>query len=115
MDKWLWSEEKGCYLDWNFVTEKHSPCVSVASLFPLYLGLSHDPKLLMETLENEMLLPYGVTGTVKPLHPFQLQWEYPNIWAPLQYVAYTGCGHFRKIYEIIREQFLKDRKFVGKI
>lgn len=91
MDKWLWSCEKGCYLDWNFITEKHSPCVSAASLFPLYLGLQHDQGMLMNTLEMDMLLPYGVAGTVKPDHSFQLQWEYPNVWAPLQYVAYMAC------------------------
>lgn len=91
MDQWLWSKEQGFYLDWNYVTEKHSTCVSAASLFPLYLGLQHDPKAIMQILEKEMLLSYGVAGTVKPAHSFQLQWEYPNIWAPLQYVAYMAC------------------------
>ena len=91
MDRYLFSLEKGFYLDWNFVTEKHSSCVSVASLFPLYLGLSHNTEPIMNALENEMLLPFGVAGTVKPDHGFQLQWEYPNIWAPLQYVAYMAC------------------------
>ncbi len=91
MDRFLFSEEKGFYLDWNFKTEKHSKCVSVASLFPLYLGLEHDSEAIMKALAEEMLLPYGVAGTVKPSHPYELQWEYPNIWAPLQYVAYCAC------------------------
>ena len=91
MDRFLFSAEKGFYLDWDFKNQKHSDCVSVASLFPLYLGLIHDPKPIMDVLQNEMLLPYGVSATIVPEHSYHLQWEYPNIWAPLQYVAYCAC------------------------
>lgn len=91
MDRLLFSKEKGFYLDWNFKENKHSPIVSAASLFPLYVGLYHDPKPVLAVLEQEMLLPFGVTCTGKPHHNYDLQWEYPNIWAPLQYVAYCAC------------------------
>ncbi len=90
MDRFLFSSEKGFYLDWDFKNQKHSDCISVASLFPLYLGLMHTPAPVMEVLKNELLLPYGVSATVIPKHPYHLQWEYPNIWAPLQYVAYCA-------------------------
>jgi alpha,alpha-trehalase len=91
LDRYLFVPEKGFYLDWNFFEEKHSPMVSVASLFPLFLGFSHPSENLMKILEEEMLLPFGVAATVKPQHPYALQWEYPNLWAPLQYVAYCAC------------------------
>ena len=91
MDKWLFSREKGFYLDWNFREERHSPVISAASLFPLYLGLQHDPAAIMAVVADELLLPYGVTCTTEPKHSYQLQWEYPNIWAPLQYVAFCAC------------------------
>lgn len=91
MDRWLFSKEKGFYLDWNFKENRHSPMVSAASLFPLYIGLRHDPEHLMTVLEKELLLPYGVTCTTKPEHSYDLQWEHPNIWAPLQFVAYCAC------------------------
>ncbi len=91
MDRFMFCKEKGFYMDWNFVEEKFSPVVSAASLFPLYLGMEHDPEPIMKVLEEEMLLPFGVAGTVKPEHPYDLQWEYPNVWAPIQYVAYYAC------------------------
>ena len=78
-------------MDWNYVENRHSPVVSVASLYPLYLGLDHDPETIMAVLEKDLLLPYGVTCTVKSDVNFDMQWEYPNIWAPLQYVAYMAC------------------------
>lgn len=91
MDQFLYCPELGFYLDWNYNTTKHSPMISVASLFPLYLGMDHDGGALMQILEQKLLLPYGVAGTVEPQHNYQLQWEYPNIWAPLQYVAFCAC------------------------
>ena len=91
MDRYLWSNDLGFYTDWNFVSHSHSPVVSCASLFPLYVGLDHDPKSIIAILKNDMMLPFGVTGTVKTDHPYTLQWEYPNVWAPLQYVAYQAC------------------------
>ena len=91
MDMWLFSKEKGFYLDWDYQNQKHSPMVSVASLYPLYLGLNHHPDAIMAVLEQELLLPYGVTCTAKSDYNYHMQWEYPNVWAPLQYVAYMAC------------------------
>ena len=91
MDMWLFSKEKGFYLDWDYQNQRHSPVVSMASLFPLYLGLAHDPDTVMAVLQNDLLLPYGVTCTAKSACNYNMQWEYPNVWAPLQYVAYMAC------------------------
>lgn len=91
MDRWLFSQEKGFYMDWNYEQRRHSPVVSAASLFPLYVGLTHDPESIMGVLEKALLLPCGVTCTTKDSGNYGLQWEYPNIWAPLQYVAYMAC------------------------
>lgn len=96
MDMWLFSKEKGFYLDWDYQNQRHSPVVSVASLFPLYLGLAHDPDAVMEVLQNDLLLPFGVTCTAKSGYNYDMQWEYPNVWAPLQYVAYMACRNAGK-------------------
>ena len=96
MDKWLFSKEKGFYMDWDYQNERHSPVVSVASLYPLYLGLDHDPDAIMDVLQKQLLLPYGVTCTVKSDYNYNMQWEHPNIWAPLQYVAYMACKNAGK-------------------
>ena len=96
MDMWLFSKEKGFYLDWDYQNQRHSPVVSVASLFPLYLGLAHDPDAVMAVLQNDLLLPFGVTCTAKSGYNYDMQWEYPNVWAPLQYVAYMACRNAGK-------------------
>lgn len=118
MDRWLFCKDKGFYMDWNFVEEHHSPMVSVASLYPLYLGLSHDPDAIMTVLENELLLAHGVTCTTDS--EYHMQWEYPNIWAPLQYVAYMACRNAgrddlaeeisRRYKALLEENFAKTGK-----
>ena len=115
MDELLYSNEKGFYLDWNFRKLHHSPVVSAASLFPLFVGINHDPKAIMTALRDELLLPYGVTGTGKPCHSYSLQWEYPNVWAPLQYVAYIACCNagYTELADSIAKRYLHllDRSF----
>ena len=108
MDRWLFCPEKGFYLDWNYKKQKHSDCISVASLFPLYLGLQHNPEAIMQVLKEELLLPYGVAPSAKPNHPYQLQWEYPNVWAPLQYVAYCASKNagYDELADAIAQRYM---------
>lgn len=93
MKKYLWCESEGLYLDWNFKEEKHSNVKSLASLYPAFLGM--DDKLLgEEQLIKKLLLPYGVACSIEDSYTFKLQWDYPNVWAPLQYVAYKACKNY---------------------
>lgn len=93
MDKYLWSEAEGIYLDWNFKDEKHGKVKSVASLYPAFVGmvgeLGGEKKLT-----KDMLLPYGVACSVKGDYQFSLQWDFPNVWAPLQYIAYMAMKNY---------------------
>ncbi len=108
MDQFLFSEEKGFYLDWNFQTESHSPVISAASLVSLYVGLEHPADSLMQIVHNQLLLPYGVSATVKQERGFTLQWEYPNIWAPVQYIAFCTCVNagFTALAEEIARRYI---------
>lgn len=90
MDKYLWCEKEGLYLDWNFKTNTHSPVRSAASLYPMFVSMPCNIKGEKKLIED-LLLPYGIACSVKADYRFPLQWDYPNVWAPLQYVAYTAC------------------------
>lgn len=93
MDKYLWCKEVGLYLDWNFKEEKHSKVKSVASLYPAFVGMI-EMLGAEEKLAQNMLLPYGVACSVKGNYKFSLQWDYPNIWAPLQYITYKAFKNY---------------------
>lgn len=92
----LFDQERGIFLDWNFKEERFSPVVSVASLYPLFVGLIERAEKAIAVLEHELFLPYGVAACVSGEYAFPLQWDYPYVWAPLQYIAYMACkncGH----------------------
>jgi len=108
MKKYLWSKEENIYLDWNFNGEYHSKVKSVASLYPMFVGMSDGIKG-EEKLIKDMLLPYGVACSIKGDYKFSLQWDYPNIWAPLQYVAFRACKNYglESMAEEIARRYIK--------
>ena len=93
MNQYLWNEEKQLYMDWNFDKEHFSPVVSAASLYPLFFEICETVRG-EEQLLGRLLLKYGISGT-EPMNPTtNFQWDYPNVWAPLQYIAFVGCLNY---------------------
>ncbi len=93
MKKFLWNEQEGLFMDWNFKENKHSSVKSVASLYPMFVKLA-DKINGEEQLLKELTLEYGIACSVKGDYRFPLQWDYPNVWAPLQYMAYKACRNY---------------------
>ena len=93
MKKYLWNEESGLFLDWNFKDNCHSKVRSVASLYPMFVKLTGklngEPKLL-----EDLTLEYGIACSAPGEYRFSLQWDYPNVWAPLQYMSYKACRNY---------------------
>lgn len=90
----LWSDERELFLDYNFRTEQFSGYASVASLFPLFVGLATKEQAEKSLkLFEKMELPYGIAcGESNP--PWKCQWDYPNVWAPLQFVTYKALMNY---------------------
>ncbi len=86
---------EGLFLDHNFVTGKQSIVFSAASLFPLYAGLADDQQAecLVQNL-HRLEAPYGLLTCEKNEVPGTFQWDYPNGWACLQYIAIIGLDRY---------------------
>lgn len=93
MKTYMWNEKYGIYMDWNFKEKRFSPIRSAASLYPLYVKLSDDISG-EEKLLKELTLPYGVSASLAENCKYSLQWDYPNIWPPLQYIAFIGTNNY---------------------
>ena len=87
----MYDKERGIFLDYNYKEQKFSPVVSAASLYPLFVGLSYSPEKAIELLSDKLLLKYGVSACVPGDYNYSLQWDYPNVWPPIQYIAYKAC------------------------
>ncbi len=90
---YFWNEAAGMYTDYNFQTSTLSERKTLAGLYPLYFNVSDDEKAAKTktTIENEFALPGGVTTT---LVESGQQWDYPNGWAPLQWMTIKGLEHY---------------------
>ena len=109
MDELLFNKEAGLYLDWNFVKQKHSPVQSVMSFVPLFVGMDCPYEKAFRFLEEKLLMPYGVGCTPEGKYTFELQWQYPNVWAPPQYITYVACKNFgyNDLAETIAKRYAK--------
>jgi alpha,alpha-trehalase len=92
MDRYLWHEPSGTYRDYDVRNERHSPVLSLASMYPLAFGVA-EPEQAERTLVHlpRFEQPYGVSvcpadRALWPEAP-AFQWDYPNVWPPLQYIT----------------------------
>ena len=91
--RYCWSESKHFFYDYDYVRGRRSPALTLAGVFPLFVGLASpaQAKAVAATLEKQFLKPGGLQTTV--LDTGQ-QWDAPNGWAPLQWVVIKGLRNY---------------------
>lgn len=106
VNNYLWNSEKSIYLDWNFKENKFSPVVSAASIYPLFVKLCDKPDNTILLLK-ELILEYGVSASLEE-NTKGYQWDYPNIWPPIQYIAYISAKNYKcnDFAETIKEKYI---------
>jgi alpha,alpha-trehalase len=91
--KYLWVAKEGRFADWDRTTAKPTSVLSTATLYPLFVGLatSEQAQAVAKTTETRLLAPGGVRTT---LNRTGQQWDAPNGWAPLQWIAAAGLDRY---------------------
>lgn len=90
----LWNEKEGVFTDYNIKTGEFSNYKTAACFYPLFLNIATDSqaKQTVELLKR-IELEFGVSsGEPEPL--WNCQWDYPNVWAPMQYIVYKGLMNY---------------------
>lgn len=109
MDDFLWCEEQGAYLDYNFVTGKFSPVFSAASYYPLFVGLADKIKA-DKTAQNLKRIEYpcGISACEKNDIKGRYQWNYPNAWAPIQFIVAASLENYGLLedFQRIAEKYI---------
>lgn len=116
MEEYFYDEKKGIYLDYNFVTKKHSSLITAVSLYPFALVVFHDKERALKVLPY-LETPLGVSCAEKHEGPVFYQWDYPTMWGETTLIAYAALknvGAFEeakrikeKYMAVIEKQFLK--------
>ena len=120
VNKYCWDETLGYYRDYNFVKKEFTSVISLVGAFPLYFNMadSSQADATAKVLQREFLRPGGLVST--PNNTGQ-QWDAPNGWAPLQFIAIDGLknyGHQALANEIARRWIdlnIKVYKNTGKL
>jgi len=93
VDRYLWDETRGVYLDYRWTQRMTIPRLSAATLYPLFVGLASaaQAQAVAHSAARDLVRPGGVVTT--PLATGQ-QWDSPNGWAPIQWIAIAGLRRY---------------------
>lgn len=87
MQKYL-DRGDGLLTDYNFVSGKHSNVVSAACLYPMFANLTDEKNTeAVIKILGQIEAPHGIYTCEKNDVPGSYQWNYPNGWPCLQYIA----------------------------
>ncbi|QRR03802.1 alpha,alpha-trehalase TreA [Dyadobacter sandarakinus] len=118
--EYFWNDERKFFMDYDFVKQQSTRPLTLAGLFPLFFKLARkDQSHYIRGYVRLNFLKSGGLLTTK-VRSGQ-QWDSPNGWAPLQWIAYQGLRNynFNRIANQLNENWLslidKEFKHSGKM
>lgn len=93
INRYLWDEQDGWYADYDWKKNSVRKQLTAATLFPLFLQAATDDKAgrTAAAVQKQLVKEGGLATT--NVNNGQ-QWDAPNGWAPLQWVAVEGLNHY---------------------
>jgi alpha,alpha-trehalase len=92
-DRYLWDEEAGLYLDYNFRTTKRRNYPFGTTFYPLWAGVA-SPKQAKRVVLQALPKLEAPGGLLTSTTVSGNQWDAPFGWAPLQLIAVQGLRAF---------------------
>ncbi len=93
IEKYCWNASEGFYSDYDWKMQVIISNHTLAGAFPLFFGIASQVQAthVAEVLEKKFLREGGLLTTLQTTHQ---QWDAPNGWAPLQWIAYRGLKNY---------------------
>ena len=93
IQRYCWSPDDRFYYDYDFVNKKTTGQRTLAAAYPLFFKIARqsEARAVARVLEDQFLGPGGLRTTLKNTGQ---QWDAPNGWAPLQWVAVHGLRQY---------------------
>ena len=93
MRRLMWVPQRGAFFDYVWTEQKPSASLSAATVLPLFLHLATDreARAVAQTLQARLLAPGGLATT---RNDSGQQWDSPNGWAPMQWMAVSGLRNY---------------------
>jgi alpha,alpha-trehalase len=113
IDRYLWDGTAGAWFDYRWTERARIARLSAAAIYPLFFGCASQQQAdaVAGTVRGTLLETGGLVTT--PLTTGQ-QWDAPNGWAPLQWIAVAGFNRYgeRQLAESIAHHWLRN---VGRV
>jgi alpha,alpha-trehalase len=90
--KYLWSDQRGLFFDYNFATHMQSTYEYATTFYPLWAGLASKQEA-RAVARNLSLFEQSGGLTMSRLES-QAQWDYPYGWAPIHLLAVEGLRRY---------------------
>lgn len=92
--QYFWNKEQGYFFDYDLATSRQKSQYTLAGLFPLFFKLvdSAEAERVIRVIEAKFLQAGGLVTTLAK--DSGQQWDYPNGWAPLQWIGYRACRNY---------------------
>lgn len=89
ISRYLWDPASGRYLDYQWRRGQRLDRPSAAMLYPLFVGQANGAQArgVAAAVKRDLLEPGGLRATARRTGQ---QWDAPNGWAPLQWIAIRG-------------------------
>jgi alpha,alpha-trehalase len=89
----MWDADNGVFTDYLWREGRVTGNITAATLFPLFLGVSTvaQAQTVASTVSSKLLQPGGLATTLVNTGE---QWDAPNGWAPLQWIAVMGLRDY---------------------
>ena len=93
--RYLWSGEDQFFMDYDMEMGIHTNVYSLAGVFPLFLQVADSIHAydVEEKIKADFIKAGGAVTTLTN-HITGQQWDYPNGWAPLQWITYKGLINY---------------------
>jgi alpha,alpha-trehalase len=104
----MWDAHSGMFVDYLWRERRPSLTLSAATVYPLFFGVAAQAqaRLVAASLRDNFLKPGGLATTLTATGQ---QWDRPNGWAPLQYLAIEGLNAYgeRHLAEEIARRWIR--------
>ena len=93
--KYCWNAKANFFCDYNIESKMQNSNITAAGIFPLFLKIATvaQAAAVTATAKKYLVKPGGIVTT--PNNTGQ-QWDAPNGWAPLQWVAVMGFNNYNQ-------------------
>lgn len=89
MLKLMWSGRLDAFVDYDWRSKRGMQRLTAATAYPLFVDLvdGQQAQRIAQTIRASLLMPHGLATTTADTGQ---QWDDPNGWAPLQWIAIDG-------------------------